>query len=94
MDENERDLTKHATAAIAIAVVSVMVVSRVNASAERRRKLKKIQDWKSENLACVEVVRQRLMNLAHTPATTSAIYMAAMRDEKEFLTIMFNRPMY
>ncbi len=94
MDENERDLPKQAAAAIGIAVVAVFVVNQVTARLDRRRKLKKIQDWKSENLACVEVARQRLMDLAHTPDTTSAIYMAAMRDEKAFLNIMFNRPMY
>ncbi len=94
MDENERDLTKHVSAAIGIAFVSVLVVNHVSARLDRRRKLKKIQDWKSENLACIEVVRQRLVDLAHTPDTTSAMYLAAMRDEKEFLNIMFNRPMY
>ncbi len=94
MDENERDLPKQAAAAIGIAVVAVFVVNQVTAKRDHRRKLKKIKDWQSENLACVEVVRQRMMDLAHTPTTTSAIYMAAMRDEKEFLTIMFNRPMY
>jgi len=92
MDENERDLTKHVPAAIGIAIVGVMVVNQVTARRDRRRKLKKIQDWKSENLACVEVARQRLMDLAHTPDTTSAIYFAAMRDETAFLNIMFNRP--
>ena len=95
MDEEfENDQPIRRAAIIAAAVVGVYYVAKIRNTLERRRKLRKIQEWKAENLAVLEVVRKRLQDLAHHPDTTAAMYMSAMKDEKEFLNIMLNRPMY
>ena len=93
-DEFENDRPIRRAAIITGAVTAAYFVARVHTKLERRRKIRKIQEWKTENLAVMENVRKRLMDLAHDPATTSDQYFAAMQDEKAFLNMMLNRPMY
>ena len=90
--ENDRHIRR--AAIITAAVAAAYFVAKIRNKLERRRKLRKIQEWKTENLAVLEVVRKRLMDLSHDPSTTSDQYFAVMQDEKAFLNMMLNRPMY
>lgn len=83
-----------AAATTALAICGVGFLGYLMVARKERKKRAKIEEWKLENLACIENSRERLMGLIESPNFNVREVFDAMQEESRFLEIVRNQPKY
>jgi len=80
----------------AIAAVGVVGsgLNYVHVAHTERKKRAKIEEWRLENLACIENSRERLVKIAWDRNRNSEDFWTALKEEDRFLNIVRNQPKY
>jgi hypothetical protein len=91
---NELDSTTKAIYAIEVAVSAAYLAVYLKVTKRERIRRRKIREWKRMNKSAIEATRARLRKMADDPACTANDIIEAYREEKKFLDIIQNQPMY
>lgn len=59
---------------------------------KNRKKRKKVNEWKSMNLECINNSHKRLTDLIESPDFKLSEFVEAYNEESKFLNILFNQP--
>lgn len=75
------------------AVVAGVAVDYIKFTRERRAKRRAaIEAWAAENAACVKIISDRVTELKDRGDVSLTELLAIIREEEEFLKIVFNQP--
>lgn len=94
MKEEKIDPATKVVVGAGILFVVVGTLNYVNVLLVERKKRRKIEEWKLENLACIENSRHRLVSIASVPDFDMREFASAMAEEQVFLDIVRRQPKY
>ncbi len=94
MPDTKSDEDKKRDALIAGGVVALILGLIYAKGIPKRKKLKKIREWKLMNFKAIENAAERLRYIHNDPDVTHEEFAQAVADEKSFLNIVRNQPKY
>lgn len=90
---NKNDRTTVTIVAISLLPTVLPLIDYMRIRRIERKKRQAIEHWKHENLACIENSRDRILNMINEGATMEEVW-AAIDEERQFLNIVRDQPMY
>lgn len=94
MTDEKTNEEKKRDALIAGGIFAILVGLWYAKTAPKRRKLKKIREWKLMNFKAIENAAERLRYIHNDPDVTHEEFAQAVKDEKSFLNIVRNQPKF
>ncbi len=91
---NQEDKATFAAIGAGAVIAVGMTLNFVHIVRIEKKKRAKIEEWKLENLACIQNSHDRLMNMIESDDYNTDDFFTAVAEESQFLKMVRDQPKY